>query len=79
MVNDAPEEPQTACWQTATLNLETCQWDVSGDQPAEPATACYEIAIFNEQTCEWEVSGEQPEEPVAVGSGDESVHGEGDS
>ncbi|MEX1188317.1 MAG: hypothetical protein WED33_03600, partial [Bacteroidia bacterium] len=53
------EEPQTACYQTATFNLETCSWDVTGEQPAQPTLACYEEANFNTTSCQWDVTGEQ--------------------
>ncbi|MFK7782500.1 proprotein convertase P-domain-containing protein, partial [Psychroserpens sp.] len=62
-VTQVPELPILECWQTAMINEQTCQWEISGEQPVEPTTACYEIATFNPQTCQWEVTGEQPLEP----------------
>ncbi|WP_248722595.1 M14 family zinc carboxypeptidase [Seonamhaeicola sp. ML3] len=61
-----PDEPTTACWETATFNTGTCSWDVTGTQPAEPTTACWETATFNTGTCSWEVTGTQPAEPTTA-------------
>ncbi|MBM3455350.1 MAG: exo-alpha-sialidase, partial [Bacteroidetes bacterium] len=58
-----PAQPTTACYETATFNNTTCQWNVTGSQPAQPTTACYETASFNTNTCEWDVTGTQPEQP----------------
>src|SRR5690606_2547647 len=63
-VNEAPEQPVIACYETATFNTATCEWEVTGDQPEQPVIACYETATFNDATCEWDVTGEQPEQPV---------------
>ena len=56
-----PAQPTTACYETATWNVATCQWDVTGTQPLQPTTACYETAIWNDVSCEWDVTGTQPE------------------
>jgi hypothetical protein len=56
--------PTLACYQTASFNGTTCQWDVTGTQPAMPALACYETASFNNSTCAWVVSGTQPAMPT---------------
>ena len=62
-----PSQPSLACYETATLNSSTCQWEVSGTQPSEPTgLACYETATFNSSTCQWEVSGTQPSEPTGL-------------
>ncbi len=61
-----PEEPATACYETATYNGGTCTWEISGDQPEAPATACYETATFNDSTCMWDVTGDQPEAPATA-------------
>ncbi len=61
-----PEEPTTACYETATFNTTSCMWEVSGTQPEAPTTACYETATFNDATCVWDVSGEQPEAPATA-------------
>jgi len=58
-----PTQPTTACYETATFNTATCQWDVTGSQPEQPNTACYETASFNTNTCQWDVTGSQPEQP----------------
>ena len=62
-VTEIPEEPILECWQSATINEQTCQWEITGEQPVEPETACYETATFNDQLCQWEITGEQPIEP----------------
>jgi|GEM_PF-3229657 len=59
-----PEEPVTACYETATFNETTCMWEVSGLQPDPPLTACYETATFNDETCSYDVTGEQPAQPT---------------
>src|SRR5690606_29883940 len=65
VVGEQPEQPVTACYETATFNPATCSWDVTGTQPAAPTDlACYETAEFNEVTCSWDVTGTQPEEPT---------------
>ena len=51
-----PTQPITACYETATFNTTTCQWDVTGTQPTQPTTACYETATFNTTTCQWDVT-----------------------
>jgi hypothetical protein len=56
-------EPNTACYETATFNSNTCNWDVTGTQSAEPNTACYETATFNSNTCNWDITGTQSAEP----------------
>ncbi|MFM9051412.1 MAG: lamin tail domain-containing protein, partial [Bacteroidota bacterium] len=53
-----------ACYETATFNGTTCQWDVTGTQPQQPAIACYETATFNGTTCQWDVTGTQPQQPT---------------
>jgi hypothetical protein len=55
-----------ACYQTATLNSNTCQWEVTGTQPAQPSIACYETATFNNTTCQWDVTGTQPSAPTGL-------------
>jgi len=52
-----PSQPNVACYQTATFNTSTCQWDVTGSQPQQPTIACYQTATFNNTTCEWDVTG----------------------
>jgi hypothetical protein len=56
-------KPQTACYQTATFNTTSCQWDVTGTQPVKPQTACYQTATFNTTSCQWDVTGTQPVKP----------------
>jgi hypothetical protein len=53
-----------ACYETATFNNTTCQWDVTGTQPNQPTLDCYETATFNNTTCQWDVTGTQPNQPT---------------
>ncbi|MBK0370247.1 T9SS type B sorting domain-containing protein, partial [Flavobacterium agrisoli] len=53
-----------ACYETATFNTTSCEWDVTGTQPVQPVIACYETATFNTTSCEWDVTGTQPVQPV---------------
>ncbi|MFM9050880.1 MAG: lamin tail domain-containing protein, partial [Bacteroidota bacterium] len=59
-----PQQPTLACYQTATFNSTTCQWDVTGTQPQQPTLACYQSATFNNTTCQWDVTGTQPTAPT---------------
>jgi len=61
-----PEQPVTACYQTATFNETTCVWELMGEIAPEPVTACYETATFNDSTCLWEISGVIPPEPITA-------------
>ena len=61
-----PTQPTTACYETATFNTTTCQWDVTGTQPTQPTTACYQTATFNSTTCQWDVTGTQPTQPATA-------------
>ena len=64
-VNPAPAAPTNlACYETATFNIATCQWDITGEQPEQPALACYETATFDEVSCAWVVTGTQPAQPT---------------
>jgi gliding motility-associated-like protein len=53
-----------ACYETATYNTATCQWDVTGSQPAQPTLACDETAVFNATTCQWDVTQNPPAQPA---------------
>jgi hypothetical protein len=64
--NQQPTQPITACYETATFNSTTCQWDVTGTQPTQPTTACYETATFNPTICQWVVTGSQPTQPTTA-------------
>jgi hypothetical protein len=59
-----PSQPTLACYQSATFNTNTCQWDVAGTQPSQPSIACYETATWNGNTCVWDVTGTQPSQPT---------------
>jgi uncharacterized repeat protein (TIGR01451 family) len=61
-----PSQPTLSCWQTATWNVATCSWDVSGTQAPAPTTACYETATFNSSTCGWDVTGTQAPAPTTA-------------
>jgi len=61
-----PTQPTTACYETATFNNATCQWDVTGTQPAQPTIECFETATFNTTTCQWDVTGTQPSQPTTA-------------
>ncbi|MFM7015371.1 MAG: MopE-related protein, partial [Bacteroidota bacterium] len=50
-------QPSINCYETATWNSSTCQWDIIGTQPVQPTLACYETATFNDSTCQWDVTG----------------------
>jgi hypothetical protein len=67
-VNQAPPEPATACYETATFNATSCLWVVTGSQPIEPTTAleCWETRSFDNTTCTWVVTGSQPIEPITA-------------
>ena len=53
------------CWEMATFNNTTCQWEVTGTQPVAPTgLECWETATFNNTTCAWEVTGTQPVQPT---------------
>jgi uncharacterized repeat protein (TIGR01451 family) len=60
---DQPAQPIIDCWETATWNSVTCQWDVTGDQDPQPSTECWETATFNNTSCAWEVTGDQDPQP----------------
>jgi hypothetical protein len=53
-----------ACYESATFNTASCNWDITGTQPAQPTLACYESATFNTASCNWDVSGTQPSQPT---------------
>jgi hypothetical protein len=63
-----PAQPSgLACYESASFNNTTCQWDVTGTQPSQPSgLACYESASFNNTTCQWDVTGTQPFAPTGL-------------
>jgi len=63
-ITPRPAQPSIACYQTATFNGTSCQWEVTGTQPTQPTLACYESASFNGTTCQWVVTGTQPSQPT---------------
>ena len=71
-VNSQTEEPAVDCWETATWNSATCQWDVTGSQPAMPPMVnCWDEFVFNNTTCVWDNIGTEPTEPTIVNCWDE--------
>ena len=62
-----PDPPLVECWETATFNNATCQWDVTGTQPVQPTIECWETATFNDVTCQWDVVGDPFTVNVAAG------------
>ena len=69
-VTPKPAAPTTACYETATFNTATCNWEVTGTQPIEPTTAlaCWQTRSFNTTTCAWEVTGTQTSQPTVLNS-----------
>jgi len=63
-VASQPAQPSLACYETATFNNTTCQWDVTGTQPAQPSLACYQSATFNTSNCQWELTNAIPIDTV---------------
>ncbi|NBP75437.1 MAG: hypothetical protein EBU61_05340, partial [Crocinitomicaceae bacterium] len=63
-ITPLPIQPTVACYQTATLNTISCQWDVTGTQVVQPTIACYESATFNTTSCAWDVTGTQASQPT---------------
>lgn len=63
-ITQLPIQPTLECWEQATINNETCSWDITGTQPEQPNIACWEQATFNNGTCDWDISGTQPLEPT---------------
>ncbi len=55
-----------ACYEMATFNPTTCQYDITGTQPVAPTVACYEIATFNPTTCLYDITGTQPTAPTGL-------------
>lgn len=66
-VTPAPDAPATACYETATFNSATCQYDITGTQPPAPTgLACYQTATFNSTTCQYDITGTQPIAPAVA-------------
>jgi gliding motility-associated-like protein len=61
-----PTAPTVACYETATFNATTCQYDVTGTMPTAPTVACYETATFNATTCQYDVTGTIPTAPTVA-------------
>ena len=66
-ITQLPVQPTLECWETATVNTNTCTWEISGAQPPEPTgLECWETAVFNSTSCSWDVTGIQPPEPTGL-------------
>ncbi|WCO01864.1 T9SS type B sorting domain-containing protein [Psychroserpens ponticola] len=63
-ITQLPNPPTLECWQMATINNETCSWDISGTQPVQPDIECWQATTFNNITCDWDITGTQPIEPT---------------
>ena len=61
-----PPPPAVACYETATWNATSCDYDVTGTQPPPPAVACYETATWNATSCDYDVTGTQPPPPAVA-------------
>ncbi|MFB9103821.1 T9SS type B sorting domain-containing protein [Algibacter miyuki] len=61
-----PPTPTLSCWQTATLNSTTCDWDITGTQPIQPTLECWQNATFNTATCSWDITGSQAIAPTTA-------------
>ncbi|MCH2021782.1 MAG: hypothetical protein MK207_04820, partial [Saprospiraceae bacterium] len=60
-------QPTLACYETATFDVASCSWIVTGTQPAAPTNlACYETATWNGTTCVYDVTGTQPAAPTGL-------------
>jgi len=68
VINAAPAQtgqPTLACWESATWNVATCSWDVTGTQtPAPTNLSCWQSATFNTTRCDWDVTGTQEPAPT---------------
>ncbi len=65
IINQLPVQPTIECWETATINTVTCNWDVTGSQPPQPTgLECWETITFNTSTCNWDIIGTQPIQPT---------------
>jgi gliding motility-associated-like protein len=62
-----PTPPTVACYETATFNATTCQYDITGTIPTPPSElACYQTATFNTTTCQYDVNGTMPSAPTEL-------------
>ena len=60
-----PEEPTNLeCWEAATYNPTTCQWEITYVPIEAPAMECWETFVFDTATCEFTIIGEMPEQPA---------------
>ncbi|MFT4781875.1 MAG: hypothetical protein ACI9SD_001564, partial [Pseudohongiellaceae bacterium] len=66
IITQAPTQPAIDCWEIATINEFTCDWEITGTQPSQPTIECWEIATFNTAICLWEVTGTQPTQPAGL-------------
>ncbi|TXE18272.1 hypothetical protein ES692_06380, partial [Psychroserpens burtonensis] len=65
IITQAPTQPAIECWEIATINDVTCDWEITGTQPTQPSgLECWEITSFNTTTCSWDITGTQPSQPT---------------
>lgn len=64
-ITPAPQSPTgLACYETATFNPVSCEWEITGTMPTEPnATNCWDDYQFDNASCSWTNNGTQSIEP----------------
>lgn len=64
-ITPAPQSPTgLACYETATFNPTSCEWEITGTMPTEPnATNCWDDYQFDNASCSWTNNGTQSIEP----------------
>jgi gliding motility-associated-like protein len=66
-INAGPTIPVTACWEIATINQLTCNWNVTGVQPTKPTDLeCWYDFQFNTTSCTWVNMGSQDPMPTGL-------------
>jgi gliding motility-associated-like protein len=57
-INPQSPMPTTSCYETATWNNTTCDWDVTGTKPQKPPQVnCWDNYQFSSTSCSWENIG----------------------
>lgn len=64
-ITPAPAQPTgLACYEIATFNPASCEWEITGTMPTEPnATNCWDDYQFDNASCSWTNNGTQSMEP----------------
>ncbi len=65
-ITQAPVQPFTECWETATFSDTTCSWSITGTQPPQPSLECWQTTTFNTSTCVWDTTGTQDPMPTGL-------------